>query len=476
MGQEINDTRFRREDYREFSARLRDETDLLEEWFKERRFMETEPVGGIELEAWLVDRDCRPAPLNQAYLDRLDNPLVVPELAKFNVELNTTPYPLRGWSLSLMQAELEATWTKCRTVAEELGIDIVTIGILPTVQDTELTLSNMSSMRRYRALNEQVLRLRKGRPLHLDIHGREQLEVVHKDLMLESAATSLQVHLQVDQTHAGRYYNAAKILSAPMVAICANAPFLYGKDLWDETRIPLFEQAVAVSGEGPGMDPDRVTFGKRYIDESMMECYHSNLERYDLLLPTVFDQPPERMAHLRLHNGTIWRWNRPLIGIDETGGPPHLRVEHRVVSAPTSVVDTIANTALFFGLVHFYARLKPAPEKLLGFSHARRNFYSAARRGLDADLLWLEGKTVPMFHLMRDELMGNARAGLLNLGLEITDVQNYMEIIEGRLESRQNGSAWQRAYAARHGHDMPALTRAYMENQQHGKPVHEWQV
>jgi len=233
----------------------------------------------------------------------------------------------------------------------------VTIGILPTVRNHELSLPNMSPLRRYRALNEQVLRLRNGRPLRLDIQGRESIEAVHNNLMFEAAATSLQIHLQVAPAHAVRYYNAAKVLSGPMVAACANSPYLCGRDLWDETRIPLFEQAVALTGNGTGGTWERVTFGKHYVKDSLMECFKCNLEHYDVLLPRIVDEPPERLTHLRLHNGTIWRWNRPLIGWNDQGAP-HLRIEHRVVSAPTSVVDAIANVALFFGLAHFYAGLR----------------------------------------------------------------------------------------------------------------------
>ncbi len=477
MGQEIDSARFTHRDFETFARRLREETQLLAKWFTEQRFEDTSPIGGFELEAWLVDRDCKPAPLNEVFLEKLANPLVVPELAKFNVELNTTPHRLAGSALSRMHRELQATLDACNRVAAELGAEVVTIGILPTVGASDLSLRNMSSLQRYRALNEQVLRLRGGRPLQLDIAGRERLRVEHGDVMIESAATSLQVHLQVRQSEAGRFYNASKVLAAPMVAACANAPYFYGKDLWDETRIPVFEQAVDVTGEEPAAGaPSRVTFGMDYVRESLLDCFRVNLDYYDILLPRLFDDPPERLSHLRLHNGTIWRWNRPLIGLSQQNGKAHLRIEHRVVSAPNSIPDTIANAALFFGLAQYYAHRQPPPESELSFEAARRNFYQAAQHGLDARILWLAGETVSVRELLIKELLPHAREGLDSLRLDASDVERYLGIISHRLRRDQNGTAWQRAYVARHGPDMTALLRAYLSNQRSGAPVSEWNL
>jgi hypothetical protein len=331
----------------------------------------------------------------------------------------------------------------------------------------------MSPMQRYQALNEQVLRLRRGRPLQLDIQGREHLRALHQDVMLESAATSLQIHLQVSQDNAARVYNASKVLAAPMVAACANAPYFYGKDLWDETRIPLFEQAVSV-GTGERHANERVCFGKYYVRESLLECFQTNLEEFEVLLPMVRDEPPEAMAHLRLHNGTIWRWNRPLIGLD-VNGVPHLRVEHRVVSAPTSVADTVANAALYFGLVQTLSTRPAALEARLSCDQARQNFYAAAKRGLDAKVTWSDGSG-PLYELLRTQLLPQAREGLHALELDPGDIDDYLGIIAQRLGRRQNGAIWQRAFVARHGPDMARLTHAYRRHQLKGRPVHEWPV
>jgi len=393
MGEEIQRSTFSEADYARFRQRLADETALLKQWFEQRRFEEAHPVAGFELEAWLVDEQYRPAPRNEEFLQRLADPLASPELASFNFEVNSTPRTLQGHVFSAMQAELHATWAHCRQVAAELDCRSLMIGILPTLQNEDLQLGNMSKLERYRALNREVLRLRKGRPLVFDINGEEHLRVKHRDVMLESAATSFQIHLQLTQQSAVRAYNASVILAAPMVAVAANSPFLFGKNLWAETRIPVFEQAVAVGGyDGAVFGPiRRVTLGSGYVRESLFELFEENLQHYPVLLPVDFGEAGSdsgaELHHLRLHNGTIWRWNRPLIGFDARGRP-HLRLEHRVMPAGPSLVDTLANAAFYYGTVTALATRDQPPESALDFVTARDNFYEAARLGLGAHMAW----------------------------------------------------------------------------------------
>jgi len=474
MGEEISNIRFRKSHFRDFQDRLAQETALLQGWFENKEFDCGQQTGGFEVEAWLVDRIFDPAPINQPFLELLKNPMVVPELSAFNVELNTDPQLMTGGALSRMQEDLEATWSNCRDVAEKLDADLLMIGILPTVRESDLGLNNMSRMARYRALNEQILRLRKGDALQLDISGRELLHTQHHDVMLEAAATSFQIHLKLPPEQSVRFFNAAIILSAPMVAISANSPYLFGRDLWDETRIPLFEQAVSVASLKAKL-MDRVTFGKSYIQESLLECFLENRDHYEIMLPEIMDGPQEKLNHLRLHNGTIWRWNRPLIGFNDDGRP-HLRIEHRVVPAGPSAIDTIANAAFFYGLVYMLANSEEAPEERLPFGSARANFYAAARNSLNAHVQWLDGKTVPVYDLLADELLPMARAGLEAQEFDINDVEIYMEVIQGRLRERCNGTVWQRSWVAKNGKDMHALMKAYAELQQGGEPVHQWPV
>jgi len=224
MGDEIAHSQFLPADFSHFEQHLEAETGLLRQWFRDKAFSSQVPVCGLELEAWLIDNEALPAAQNSAFLEAMDDPLVVPELARFNVELNVEPQSLHGLALGRLQQDLERTWARCQAAAAGLDTRLVMIGILPSVTQAHLNLDNMSELKRYRALNEQVLRLREGKPLMLEIHGREHLNIMHKDVMLESAATSLQLHLKVSVDDAVRYYNAAQILAAPMVASAANSP------------------------------------------------------------------------------------------------------------------------------------------------------------------------------------------------------------------------------------------------------------
>jgi gamma-glutamyl:cysteine ligase YbdK (ATP-grasp superfamily) len=477
MGDEIASSHFSQADFEAFEKQLGRETDLLGRWFEERVFSELVPVSGLELEAWLIDDQALPAPVNRVLLEQLNDPMVVPELARFNVELNVQPQALNGRALSLLEQELQQTWKRCGSAAAGLGARLIMTGILPSLRQQDLSLANMSEMKRYRALNEQVLRLRKGSPLQLDIHGIDHLNVLHQDVMLESAATSLQIHLKVGLDRAVRYYNAAQILSAPMVAAATNSPYLFGRELWEETRIPLFEQSVEVGGVGDAARGPlrRVSFGTGYAKTSMFECFEENQQHFPILLPMVFDEPESAMRYLRLHNGTIWRWNRPLIGFDEDG-TPHLRIEHRVLPGGPTVIDCIANTALFYGLVHALASDDVAPELQLPFATARDNFYSAARDGLDAHIVWLDGRKHPAQGLLLDRLVPLARRGLELLEVDQQDRDRYLGVIRQRVHNGCTGSRWQRAWVARHGPDMRVLTEAIYERQHVGEPVHDWRV
>ncbi len=477
MGQEIDSSRFRHKDFRRFMSNLSRETNLLGDWFDQGVFCDTGKVGGFELEAWLVDANGQPSAINESYLrlTKVSGLPVVPELSRFNIEINSEPRDLQGDVLSQMRTELENTWRQCCGLAKQLDASLMMMGILPTVKESELILANMSNVKRFRALNEQLLRLRNGCPLEIDIQGSETLRLSHDDVMFESAATSFQLHFQVGISQSARYYNAAHILSAPMVAISANSPYLFGRDLWDETRIPLFEQAVAMADVygHDGVQAGRVTFGASYIAASMYECFLRNLDCYPILLPSLSDSPVEELPHLRLHNGTIWRWNRPLIGFNENG-EPHLRIEHRVVPAGPTVIDSIANAALFFGALESMANTEIAPEACLGFEQARENFYAAAKHGLRAEVVWLDGKKVPLLSLLQQQVLPLARQGLNMLGIDSDDAELFLGVIEGRIKKQCNGAVWQRAYVAKHGADMLQLTQAYHERQQQGQPVHEW--
>ncbi len=477
MGQEIETSHFTKSDFVLFKESMEQETVLLENYFAKRAFSNKHGIGGFELEAWLVDKDYNPTPINVEYLEALNDPLVGAELAMFNVELNTVPYKLTENALSKMHKELEKTWDNCNEVAKQFDAKLIMAGILPTVRESQLVPQNMSRMKRYRALNDQVIQRREGAPVTIDIQGRERLRLEHSSVMLEAATAAFQIQFQVGFSKAVRFYNASVIASAPIVAVTANSPFMFGKDLWAETRIPVFEQSLAENSEGRVGDcaPNRVTLGCDYMHESLMEIFKENLEKYETLLPMNFDDDISRLSHVRLHNGTIWRWNRALIGFSDDG-THHLRIENRVIPSGPSLMDTIANAAFYYGLAEALSTITPPLEKVIPFAHARANFYSAAKDGLGADVRWSEGKKISIKYLIIDELLPLAESGLKTLGLDNDDISLYLGIIERRAISGKTGTAWQRAYLAKHKCGSKELTAAYYERQKNGAPVHEWPV
>ncbi|MEZ5558178.1 MAG: hypothetical protein R3E86_06475 [Pseudomonadales bacterium] len=472
MGDEIDRRYFDAEDFSAFRERLDAETALLSELFRRGEFSARGDMAGFELEAWLVDERGNPLPKNHEYLAILDNPLVVPELAAYNVELNGSPSRLTGRVFSRLHDELASTWAACLEAAAEMGCGLVTIGILPTVREDMLTSAYMSGMMRYKSLNDRVMALRDGRPLHLDIEGDVGLNITHPDVMLEAAATSFQIHLQCRPGNAVRDFNASMVASAPMVAASANSPFLFGHGLWDETRIPLFEQAVDV---GERYLP-RVSFGRGYVQQSLLEIFEENQKDHHILLPAVQDTPPTRFSHVRFHNGTLWRWNRPLIGFD-FDGQVHLRIEHRVVPAGPTLRDSIANSALYFGLVRGLSLDAEPIETRLPFEQARDNFYTAARYGLNARVCWptpAGERELSVRALIIDELLPLARRGLQSVDVPDSEIDEYLDVIGARVDSSQNGAAWQRRWVAMNGPDLNELVLAYKALQDRGEPVHAW--
>ena len=417
-----------------------------------------------------MDEAGQPAARNAEFLDSLGNPLVVPELAAFNIELNGSPCAMTGRVFARLHDELAATWEACQQTARSQNLQLAIIGILPTISPALLNSGSMSNMVRYQALNDRVLALRNGAPVEVDIEGYDTLRLSHDDVMLEAATTSFQIHLQCQPHLAARTYNAALAASAPMVALAANSPFLFGKSLWQETRIPLFEQAVSV---GP-RTPARVSFGSGYADESLFEIFSENLADHPILLPSPTGEPAYKLSHIRLHNGTIWRWNRPLLGFD-FDGQPHLRIEHRVVPAGPTIPDCIGNAAVFLGMVRALMDAETPIESDLDFAAARYNFYAAARQGLDARLRWRDGMHGAR-ELLLNELLPAASEALGKLDIPDDDIDRFLGLVQDRVESNTNGAVWQRRWVEKYGADLGALTNAYVEAQQSGEPVHEWSL
>ena len=478
MGMQIHGSRFSTADFEMFKASLRKETATLARWFIEKRFDNQNRRTGIELEFWLADGNFLPAPENEKFLHTANHTQIVPELSKFNAELNSNPVDISANCLRNLRAELEACWRRIQRAANTSGLNALMIGSLPTLREPMLGIENLSSSDRYSALNEQVMRLREGRPLSLDIDGKDHLISSFHDIMLESAATSMQVHFQVEADAIVRHFNASLIASAAVVALSANSPYLFGKDLWDETRIPIFEQAVRLpSFDDPdGMPVPRVGFGSGYVRESLFELFLENLNGFPILLPVQYSGDHEWLNHLRLHNGNIWRWNRPILGLGNDAAP-HLRIEHRTPASGPTLDDVVANAAFYLGLTHWLATLAIPPEEKLPFAVAKNNFYEGARRGLAGRIVWLDGKTVSLQTLIHEQLVDAASDGLHDLGVNETDVHHYLgEIIRERARSGRTGASWQRAFISTHGMDFQSLTARYFELQESGAPVHTWTV
>ncbi len=471
VGEEIRTRSFAEADFAMFAERLREETALLRYLFENRGLSQREHVAGFELEAWLVDGEGRAHPDNAVFLERLKHGLVVPELAKFNVEINGSPTSLQGKSFSRLHDELRATWTKCVNCARMIDVHLLQIGILPTISVDDLHTGNMSGMTRFAALNEQVLERRGGAPFQIDISGLTRLQRTHPNVLLEAAATSFQVHLQVQPEHAAALYNASLLASAACVGAATNSPMFLGKQLWMETRIPVFEQSVDVGADGF----KHVTFGSGYVQQSLFEVFEENLAAYQPLIPQVDDAAPSRFAHLRLHNGTIWRWNRPLVGFDYDG-TPHLRLEHRVIPAGPSLIDNIANAAFFYGLVLNFAEEIEALRDEIPFAAAKRNFYRAARHGIDAEVHWRGGEVAHLKDLILRELLPRARLGLLSQNIPESEVQEFLHIVARRVELAQTGAHFMRAWLAKHGAHYERLVLAYLDRQTEGAPVYQWRI
>ncbi len=469
MGQDVDAVRFRSEEFRRFQNSLHEETALLTKWITDSELSDSDYVIGLELEMCLVDQFGRPAAFNDSLLKSLNAESVVPELSQFNIEFNVEPTSPRGDGIRTLHNRLSETWNTCSAAAEGLQLSVLSVGILPTLDEEHLVLGNMSQLHRYHALNEQVLRLRRGQPVHLKIDGAQSLASDHMDVMLEAGATSMQLHLQVPQHRAADAFNFATILSAPMVAISANSPFLFGKQLWQETRIPLFEQAVAME------EPiNRVNFGTGYATGTLSALFHENENLFPVLLPVNSDVDVAKLAHLRLHNGTIWRWNRPIVGFDPDG-KPHLRIEHRVMAAGPTAVDMAAQSALFYGAMVDLLNL-PQFEVAdrLPFIGAWNNFYESARNGLRAQVTWLDGKKWPLQKLIVQELVPSARRGLESLQVAAADIDHWLTIIVERAESGRTGAQWQIDFFQSAGQNRDLLVREYRARQQVGEPVHQW--
>ena len=444
---------------------------------------------GCEQEMFLVNRAWRPAPVAMEVLERLDGEAFTTELARFNLEMNVEPMMLGGACLSALQKSIEELLDMAREAASEEGADVVLTGILPTLGKSDLTLDNISPMPRYYALNESLTRMR-GRAYRLQIQGRDELQIEHDSVMLEACNCGCQVHLQVDSTEFAPMYNAAQAMTGPVLAAAVNSPVLFGKRLWAETRIALFRQSIDTRSTSVHLREfsTRVRFGDRWVKESVAELFQEDIAQFRVLLAQETVEDPfeqlaagdiPRLQALQLHNGTVYRWNRPCYGISE--GKPHLRIECRVLPSGPTVLDEVANAAFWIGLVlgakHEYGDIT----ERLSFDDAKYNFLTASRQGLDAGFRWVDGQSVTAPELILETLLPLARAGL-EAYVDQSEIDNYLGVIHDRVQSRGTGSDWMMRSLSEmedrgsRSERMTALTAAIANRQSERKPCHEWEL
>ena len=478
MGQDIHKLHFSSEDVAAFQKRLNEETKILKSWFENKVFSSDPVMTGIELEAWLVDQNMLPSPCAEEFIHSLGASQVVPEISRFNFEINSHPHFLSGKALTQLHDELNTIWKSCEEHAKRHDSHAILMGTLATLRPHMLSLDYISPNNRYLAMNEQVMRFRHGKPLHIHLEGKDELDLYMDSVIAECAATSLQIHIGAHQDEAKRYYNASVIASAFLVAISANSPYYFGHELWDESRIAAFEQAVELESTSTpaGGVIKRVTMGNSYVQDSLFELFEENLQNYPILLPELAEQKPEMLAHLRLHNGTIWRWNRPIIGVSDQG-TPHLRIEQRTPSAGPTVHDAVANAAFYLGLVDYLAQMEIAPESLLSFQDAKENFYKSSKQSMYGRFKWIDGKYHDVQKLILEHLLPMAKRALEKRNFDKDDLEFYLDyIIKQRLIKGINGARWQKAWIHTHGKKFQQLLEVYLENQIKGRPVHEWSL
>jgi CBS domain-containing protein/gamma-glutamyl:cysteine ligase YbdK (ATP-grasp superfamily) len=460
----------------------------LEQMLEDRAFESGVHRIGAEQEMFLVDASWQPAPGALDVLAAITDTHFTTEVGAFNLELNLDPQEFTGDCLSLVQAQLEELLAIGRACANAAGLEVVLAGILPTIRKGDLRMENMVPNPRYLALNRALMDLR-GEDYELHIKGTDELRVRQDSVMAEACNASFQVHLQVSQDEFANLYNIAQLLAGPVLACATNSPLLFGKRLWAETRIALFEQSVDVRRPGPHMRErsPRVTFGSGWVQESVAELYREDISRHrPVLAPDDYDDPFEAMAEgrvpdleaLRLHTGTVWRWNRACYGVG--GGVPHLRIENRVLPSGPTVTDEVANAALWLGLMRAVGTKHHDVSRLLEFEQARANLVAAARQGLGAQLTWLDGEERSAASLALDHLLPLAADGLDEVGVSAHDRDRYLEVVERRVRSGHTGSRWLLSSLAglraqgTEGQRLNSVTAAMVARQKGGAPVAEW--
>lgn len=471
-----------------FQRALLDDLTALERMLDgEARFDTTRRIGA-EQEMFLVDSELDPADIALDVLEAAPDPRLTTEIALYNLEANLTPRVFEGAALSELEAEFREVVEITRRAAATTGHDVLLAGTLPTLRRAHLDLRHMTPSPRYAALDERLRALR-GESFRLHVRGIEELEIEHPNVMVEAFNTSMQLHLQVTPADFARTYNVAQLVTGPILAAAANSPILLGHRLWRETRIAIFEQSVDARPRAErGRDaPPRVTFGDRWVGASVLELFRENVERYRAIIGGRAPGPSatellsggivSSLPALRVHNGTIYRWNRPCFGVVD--GVPHLRIEGRAFPAGPSIVDEVAIAALYFGLLVAGPDVLGDVAKRLPFASVKEGFISAARYGLAAQVPWVDGSTRPARDLLLGELLPLAREGLRLAHIDADDAERYLGVVREGVTSGISGASWLLRAASPSGErptdaSLRSATRAMLAAQRTGAPVVAW--
>jgi CBS domain-containing protein/gamma-glutamyl:cysteine ligase YbdK (ATP-grasp superfamily) len=490
MGEQDVREQSQAEDIRVFLRHLLRDVSAFERMLDEERFETGVRRIGAEQEMFLVDQYGRPAPIATEVLEAVGDPHFTTELARFNLEFNLDPQIFGGSCLRDMEWQIGELLGRAREAAQCCGGDVLLTGILPTLRKTDLEMINMTPNPRYYALNEAMNRL-KGGAYEFFLQGKDELHLHHDSILVEAANTSFQVHFQVAPKEFARLYNAAQAVAGPLLAAAANSPLLFGKRLWAETRIGLFQQSIDTRRTTPHLreQTPRVSFGRHWVRDSVLEIFQEDIARFRALISTEVEDDPfaeldmgraPTLKALRLHNSTIYRWNRVCYGINDD--KPHIRIENRILPAGPTPRDEVANAAFWFGLISGVLERFGNIAEHMSFDDARANFLAAARHGLDAQLSWAGAPPVPAHRLILDEMLPLARLGLETPHLEQENIDLYLGVIEERVRSRRTGAQWQLdslAGLADRGplsERLSAITAATRARQRDGRPVHTWEL
>lgn len=446
---------------------------------------------GAEQELCLIDKQCKPATVAMEVLEKVNEPWLETELAKFNLETNLTPREFSGTCFSELEAEVRSYLQTIQGVLDEMDSNLLLTGILPTFKKTDLDFHNLTPKKRYKALMD-ALREMRGEAYQLTISGIDELKIKHDTALLEACNTSFQVHLQVDPDNFVKMYNIAQAVTAPIIAMAANSPILFGKRLWHETRIAVFQQSIDnrlaldyIRDQSP-----RVTFGNDWIKDSILDIYKDDIVRFRVILSSDIEEDAldkieaeevPKLRALQVHNSTVYRWNRPCYGISDNG-KPHLRIENRVLAAGPTVIDEVANAVFWIGLMKGMAAKYDDIRDHIGFEDVRDNFVKSCQMGIDSQFTWINDKKVNACDLVLNELLPIAREGLEANNIDAADIDRYLGIIEGRAKKHMNGARWMlRSYTklakeTTKDEALSIMTSAIVDNQKKGIPVHEWEM